>query len=88
LNPDLLPLYSSLHHPTARGYDNPRGPIITRDKTTASKSGHGWEISTKLDLQATGQQNVSWIHLVRDTEQWHAVVDMVMNPGFHIIGIS
>jgi len=38
LNPDLLPLYSSLHHPTSRGSDNPRGPIITRDKTTAWKT--------------------------------------------------
>jgi hypothetical protein len=35
LNPNLLPLHSSLHHPTARGSDNPRGPIIPWDKTTA-----------------------------------------------------
>ena len=30
---------------------------------------------------------MNWIDLVQDMEQWHAVVDMAMNLGFHIIGI-
>ena len=68
LNPYLLPLYSSLHHPTARGSDNPWGPITPGIKHQLEKPGRGWEISTKLDLQESGQHNVRWIHLVQDTE--------------------
>jgi len=31
-----------------------------------------------------GWNSVEWIHLAQDRNQWQAVVNMVMNTGFHI----
>ena len=34
-------------------------------------------------LKETGCENMNWIHLVKNEEQWRAFVDTVMNFGFH-----
>jgi hypothetical protein len=40
-----------------------------------------WEDNNRMDLRETGWEGVSvdWIHRTQDSEQWQAVVNMVMN---------
>jgi hypothetical protein len=33
-----------------------------------------------------GCEDVNWIHMVQDRDQWQALVNMVMNFWFHIRG--
>jgi hypothetical protein len=35
-----------------------------------------WEVGVRMDLKEIG---VEWIHLVQDSVQWWALVNMVMN---------
>jgi hypothetical protein len=32
-----------------------------------------------MNLREIGWEGVDWIHLAQDREQWHALVNMVMN---------
>jgi hypothetical protein len=32
-----------------------------------------------MDLRKTGWQDVDWMHLIQDRDQWWALVNMVMN---------
>jgi hypothetical protein len=32
-----------------------------------------------MDLREIGWEGVDWMHLAQDTDQWRALVDMVMN---------
>jgi len=36
----------------------------------------------KMELTETGYDNVDWIHLAQDREQWRALVNTVMNFQF------
>jgi hypothetical protein len=38
-----------------------------------------WEDDIRMDLRETGWEGVDWIHLVRDRDQWRALVNTVMN---------
>jgi len=31
-----------------------------------------------MDLRETGRENVGWIHLAQDRDQWQAIVNTVM----------
>jgi hypothetical protein len=37
----------------------------------------------QINLKETGSENMNWIHLVRNEEQWRAFVDAATNFGFH-----
>jgi hypothetical protein len=38
-----------------------------------------WEDNIRMDLKELGWEDVVWIHLTQDGDQWQAVVNMVMN---------
>jgi hypothetical protein len=40
---------------------------------------HRWEDGIKMDLRETGWEDVEWIHLAQDRDQWWALVNTVMN---------
>jgi hypothetical protein len=37
----------------------------------------------KIDLREIGWDGMDWIDLVQDRDQWRALVNTVMNFGFH-----
>jgi hypothetical protein len=48
-----------------------------------------WEDNIEIDLREIGFGVVDWIHLAQDRDRWRAVVNTVMNLGFHKMwGIS
>jgi hypothetical protein len=42
------------------------------------KSKHKLKDNIKMDLKATECDDVDWIHLTQDTDQWWALVDIVV----------
>jgi hypothetical protein len=40
---------------------------------------HRWEDGIRMDLREIGWEGVDWIQLAQDTDQWWALVNMVMN---------
>jgi hypothetical protein len=42
-----------------------------------------WEIDIKIDFKGIGCENVDWIYLDQDRDQWYALVSIVMNFMFH-----
>jgi len=38
-----------------------------------------WEDNIKMDLRETVWEDVDWIHLTQDRDQWRAVLNTVMN---------
>jgi hypothetical protein len=38
-----------------------------------------WEYGIKMDLREIGLEDVDWIRLAQDRDQWRAVVSAVMN---------
>ena len=47
-----------------------------------------WEDNIKRDLQEVGCRGVDWIELAQDRDRWRALVNAVMNLGFHkMLGI-
>jgi len=37
----------------------------------------------KMDFTETGRKGLDWTHLALDRDKWQALVNMVMNLGFH-----
>jgi hypothetical protein len=38
-----------------------------------------WETDIKMDLKEIGYEDVDWIHLAHDWEQWRTLMNTVMN---------
>jgi hypothetical protein len=38
-----------------------------------------WEDIIRMDLKEIGREDVDWMHLAQDRDQWKAVVNTVMN---------
>jgi len=41
-----------------------------------------------MNLREIGCEDVDWIHLAQDRDQWHALVNMVMNLWILYEGVS
>jgi hypothetical protein len=41
---------------------------------------HRWECNVKIDLKDMGWEGMEWINLVKDVDEWQAVVKTVMDP--------
>jgi hypothetical protein len=41
-----------------------------------------WENGIRIDLRETDWEDVEWVPLAQDRDQWRAVVNAVMNFGF------
>jgi hypothetical protein len=39
-----------------------------------------WEDNVRVDLRETGWEDVYWMYLAQDRDQWRALVNTVMNP--------
>jgi hypothetical protein len=46
---------------------------------------HRWEDKTKMYLRDTGWGDMDWTHVAQDRDQWRALVNTVVNLGFHKI---
>ena len=44
---------------------------------------HRWEDNIKMDLQEVGCGYMDWIEVAQDRDRWRALVNVVMNLGFH-----
>jgi len=42
-----------------------------------------WEDDIKMDIQEVGCGGMDWIDLAQDRDRWWALVNAVMNFGFH-----
>jgi len=61
----------------------------TKGKTSLARSRHRWQDNIKMDLQEVGYRGMDWIDLAQDRDSWRALVNAVMNLGFHKMrGIS
>jgi hypothetical protein len=40
----------------------------------------GWEGGIKTDIKEIGWEEVDWIDLAQDRDNWRTVMKMVMNP--------
>jgi hypothetical protein len=61
----------------------PKGKILLGRPTSR------WENNIKTDLQEVGCGGMDWVELDQDWEKWQALVNAVMNFGFHKMrGIS
>jgi hypothetical protein len=48
-----------------------------------------WVGNIKIDLRQIGWDDIDWIDLAQDRDQWRALVKAVMNFGFHeLLGSS
>jgi len=58
-------------------------------KRPLGRSSHRWEDNIKMDLQDVRWDGMDWFDLAEDRDRRRAVVDAVMNLGFHkMLGIS
>jgi hypothetical protein len=48
-------------------------------KTPPGRLKSWWEDNSKMDFQEIGWCGMDWIHLTEVRDQWHALVDTVMN---------
>jgi hypothetical protein len=46
--------------------------------TPLGRHRHRWEDNIRMDLRQKGWEDVDWIHLVHDMEQWWALLNTVM----------
>ena len=56
---------------------NPEG------KRSLGRPRHRWEDNIKMDLHEVGCGGMDWIELAQDRDRWRALVNAVMNLGFH-----
>jgi len=52
---------------------NPEG------KRPQGRPRHSWEDNIKMDVQKVGCQDMDWIELAQDRDNWQALVNVVMN---------
>jgi hypothetical protein len=58
----------------------------TEGKRLLGRSRCRWENNVKMVLREMGWCDIDWIHLAQDRDQWRALVNMVMNDDYHLLG--
>jgi hypothetical protein len=53
---------------------------IPKWKGPLERPRHRWEDNIRMDVREMWWEDVDWIHVDQDREQWRAFVNMVMNP--------
>jgi hypothetical protein len=48
-------------------------------KRPLRRPGHRWEDTIRMDLRKIGWEDVDWIYLAEDRDQWQTPVNIVMN---------
>jgi hypothetical protein len=51
----------------------------TEGKRLLVRCRHRWEVNIEIDLREMRWDDVDWIDLAQDRDQWRALVNMVMN---------
>jgi hypothetical protein len=62
--------------------------VKAEEKKPLGKPRYWWVDNTKMDLREIGWGGMDWIHLTQDRDQWRALVNMVMNFGFHEVLVN
>jgi hypothetical protein len=58
-------------------------------KRPLRRPGRRWVDNVEIDLVEIGWDGVDWIDMAQDRDQWRALVNTVLNFGFHkILGSS
>jgi hypothetical protein len=52
---------------------------ISDGKRPVGRLRRRWEDNIRIDLSEIRWEDVDWLHLTQDRDQWRAVVNMVMN---------
>jgi len=52
-------------------------------KRPLGRPSHRWEDNIKMDLQEVECGSMDWIELAQNRDKWRALVNAVMNFGFH-----
>jgi hypothetical protein len=52
-------------------------------KTLLTRPRHSWEDNNQIAYKETECEGVDWDQLAQDRDQWWALVNTVINPGFH-----
>jgi hypothetical protein len=59
------------------------------DKRPLGRPRRRWTNNIKMHLREIGWDGTDWIDLAQDRDQWRALVNTIMNLGFHkMLGIS
>ena len=74
---------------SARGGEERRIELQPEGKRPLGRSTGRWEDNIKMDLQEVECWGMDWIDLAQNRVRWRALVNAVMNLGFHKMrGIS
>jgi hypothetical protein len=52
---------------------------LSEGKRALGKFERGWEDNIKIDVREIWWENVDWMHLAQDRDNWQAFVNTVMN---------
>jgi hypothetical protein len=52
---------------------------IPKEKRPLGKSRHRWVDNIKMDLREIGWDDMDWIDLAQNRDQWRALLNTVMN---------
>jgi hypothetical protein len=55
-------------------------------KRALERPPYRWEVNIRMDLREIGWENVDWIHLVQDRNQWQALVNTYESLGSMKVG--
>jgi hypothetical protein len=53
--------------------------VGTVGKRQIGRPGRRWENNIRIDLRETGREGRDWVHLAQDGDQWHAVMNTIIN---------
>jgi hypothetical protein len=55
----------------------------SKGKRPLGRNTHRWEDNIRMDLSEIQWEDVDWIHVAQDRDQWRVLVDTAMQIEFH-----